>query len=153
MVASSGTTSEELAVAVLADPDQQGEPRWASTGPHPFRRYERPLAERRPPGGTYAPPARSDPAGPGNLPNPAVRLDGAAGPDPGPPTPERAPLLLGQTAPHPMLGPRIQSPAEARATTGQPRQTALAASTCKAAGPLVPTGKNSSGSPPRQAAF
>ena len=71
-----GGDVEELAVAVLADPNQQGEPRWVSTRASPRASPLSPLrmAIRREASarGTYAPPARSDPAGAGNVSNPAA---------------------------------------------------------------------------------
>ena len=65
---------------------------------------------------------------------------------------QQAALLLVQPAPNPRILTAVKRVFEAVCATGQTRQTALACSAWSRAGPVVPTGKNSSGSSPRQAA-
>ena len=65
---------------------------------------------------------------------------------------EGAALVLGQATPDAGVLTGLEGPRQARSMTGQRRQTALASSICRRAGPVLPIGKKSSGSSSRQAA-
>ena len=75
---------------------------------------------------------------------------GGAAPPPGPA--ERAPFVLGQSAPDAGVLAGGHCPFEAIVADEAVAADRLAASICRAAGPVVPTGKNSSGSSSRQRA-